>query len=211
MARYISKINLSKVSTAKHLGNPMPGDKYLGIESAINLYEIEDGDNNEEEEDTEIFIIQDKSLPETKQNLVKSKLSFIDKFDHTVSAVVRVMHDLTHGVFEHLEITPPLDVDRRVNYTQNLLRGPVLKNYKTVMAECKDPSKGISGDQWTLSATKYVTMEQLWTWTKIYGVEGSEDMYLLWYRCLDFEKYICFELGKSMRKKHWSVFQDHVK
>ena len=59
--------------------------------------------------------------------------------------------------------------------------------------------------------TKYVTMEQLWTWVNLDGVEVSGDLYLGAERCLDFEKYIWFELGKRAWKKHWSVFQVHVK
>ena len=71
--------------------------------------------------------------------------------------------------------------------------------------------KGIDGYQWTLGATKNITMDQVWTWVKLYGVDMDRDVYLGTYRCLDFKKYIWFELGKSMWKKHWRVFQDHVK
>ena len=74
------------------------------------------------------------------------------------------MHDLTRGVFEHLEITSTIDVDRKVKYTQRLLRGLALNKYKTVLAEWKDPENDIAGDKWTLGAVKYVTMDQFWTW-----------------------------------------------
>ena len=40
-----------KASTAKTNGRPPPGDKSLGIEPDILLYEIEDGDKNEESEE----------------------------------------------------------------------------------------------------------------------------------------------------------------
>ena len=37
--------------------------------------------------------------------------------------MVNAMHDLSSGVFEHLEITSHMDVDQRVAYTQPILRG----------------------------------------------------------------------------------------
>ena len=48
MARPISTRNIAKASTAKHLGNPPPGNKYLGLDPAIHFYEIEDDDNTKE-------------------------------------------------------------------------------------------------------------------------------------------------------------------
>ena len=51
----------------------MSGDKYFGIDPGICFYEIEEDDKTKEGEDTEIFIIHDKTLLETKQNLVKRK------------------------------------------------------------------------------------------------------------------------------------------
>ena len=59
---------------------------------------------------------------------------------------------------------------------QCLLRVPSLTKYKTVLVECKESKKGISVDQWTLGATKYVTMEQFWTWVKQYGTNVSGDV-----------------------------------
>ena len=50
------------------------------------------------------------------QNLVKSKFPYIDMFNHEVPAVVSAMHGLTSGVFDHLEITSPMDVDQIVAY-----------------------------------------------------------------------------------------------
>ena len=55
-------------------------------------------------------------------------------------------------------------------------------------------------------ATKYVTIEQFWTWVNLDGVEVSGDLYLGAERCLDFKKDIWFELGKRTWKKHWIVF-----
>ena len=98
------------------------------------------------------------------------------------------MRELTRGVFEHLETTYALDFDKIVNYTQRILRLLELKKYKTFLAECKESVKGFVGDQWTLGMKKYVTMEKLWTWEKLYGVNEAGDVYLGAYRCLKFEK-----------------------
>ena len=123
MARPISKRNYSKASTSTPLGNPPPENKPLGLGPDIFLYEIEDGDNNEEGEYLEILTIKYKSLPSTKQNLVKRNLPYIDTFNHMGTYAVRTMRNLTSGVFEDLEITSPMYVDKRVNYTQRLIRG----------------------------------------------------------------------------------------
>ena len=61
--------------------------------------------------------------------------------------MVCAMHDLTNRVFKHLKITFTLNVNERVKYTQRLLKGTVLKKYKTVLVECKELAKSISGDQ----------------------------------------------------------------
>ena len=115
MERFISKRNTVKASTAKPLGKPPPGYKSLGLDTDIWFYELKYGDNTEEGEDEEIFIVQDKSLAETKQNLSKRNFPYINMFDHQGRTVVCSMYDLTSGVFKHLETTYLLDVDKRVN------------------------------------------------------------------------------------------------
>ena len=47
MARTIS-LKTVKTSTAKPNGNPPTGEKTLGLDPDIQLYEIEDGDNTDE-------------------------------------------------------------------------------------------------------------------------------------------------------------------
>ena len=54
-----------------------------------------------------------------------------------------------------------------IKYTQRTLRGAALKKYKHILMVCKEWVKGLSGDQWNLVETKYVTMEQLWAWYKV--------------------------------------------
>ena len=200
-----------KASIANPLGKPTPGDKYFGLETYIRFYGIEDGYETEEREDAEIPIIQDKRLPATKQNLAKRKFPYIDTLDHMGPALVCAMHDLTSRVFEYLEITSTMVVDKRVNYIQRLLRGLSLKKYKIDLAECKESENSSAGDQWALGATKDVTMDKLWTCTKLDGVDASGYVYLGADMCLNFKKDIWLYLRKSMWKKHQSVFQDHVK
>ena len=72
----------------------------------------------------------------SKENIQKS----------TGTAVVCAMRNLTSGLFEHLGIVCPLDVDKRVNYTQRFLRELALKRYKTFLMDCKELAKGIAGD-----------------------------------------------------------------
>ena len=65
MERSINNRNPEKASTDNPSANPLPRDKYLGLEPDIHFCEIEDGDNTEEGEYAEILIIQYKSLPTT--------------------------------------------------------------------------------------------------------------------------------------------------
>ena len=47
MARSISKRSTAKASTAKYFMKPHPGDKSIGLETCIPLYEIKDDDNTD--------------------------------------------------------------------------------------------------------------------------------------------------------------------
>ena len=95
-------------------------------------------------------------------------------FDHEGPAVIRAMRDLTAGVFGNLEIKCDIYVDKRVKYTQKILRGTALKKYKQVLAGYKESEMGLSGDQWNMGAKNDVTMEQLWAWDKVDSIDGSE-------------------------------------
>ena len=59
------------------------------------------------------------------------------------------MRDITIGVFEHLNITSPMDVDKRLAYTQRILRGATLKKYQEVLVTCRQSAKELTGDEWT--------------------------------------------------------------
>ena len=121
------------------------------------------------------------------------------------------MRDLTVEVFEHLEITSEMDVDKRIKYIKYIPRGPSLNKYRQVLTECKEPTKGLAGDQWTLGLEKSVTMEQLWDWSKVDTINGTGDLFSGPEHCTYSEKEMWFELGNSIQKKHMITFQDHVK
>ena len=70
---------------------------------------------------------------------------------------------------------------------------------------------GISGYQWKFGATKDTTIEQVCTWANQYGITRSRYKSLEADIFIDFDKCIQFDLGTSMCKSHWSVFQDHIK
>ena len=99
-----------KASESKTLGKPPPGDITFGIDPEIHFYAIEDGDDTEEVEESEIIVIYDSSLATYKKNLVNRKSPFIDILNHEELTVISAMHDLTVRVFDHLNITYPMDV-----------------------------------------------------------------------------------------------------
>ena len=53
-----------------------------------------------------------------------------------------------------------MDAYQRVKYTQRLLKGSLLKKYKTFLEECKETANGIDEYQRKLGEAKDVTMEQ---------------------------------------------------
>ena len=99
-----------------------------------------------------------------------------------------------------------MDVDKNINYTQQILRGLAQKKYKRFFVGCKDSEKVLAGYQWSLGATNYVTMEQFWTWVKSDSIYVLVYLYLVLDRCRDSEKYIWLELVNSIRTKHRSTF-----
>ena len=79
------------------------------------------------------------------------------------------------------------------------------------MLSRKEMARGIDGNQWTLGAANNISMEQLCTWAKVDGrnSDGDPTSGAGWYE--DFEEELWFDLGKSMLRKHRSVFEDHAK
>ena len=163
MENTISKRIPVNASTAEPSGKPLSGDKTLRIEPSIRFYELLDGDKTEEVEEAEILITHNKSLAASNQNLVKRKFPYIEMFDHEVPAVVSAIRYLTSEVFEHLDITSPMEVYQRIAYTQRILIGVALKKYKSVMKECKELEKDLVGDKFNLSDLKELYIERFWT------------------------------------------------
>ena len=95
-----------------------------------------------------------------------------------------------------------MDVYKKINYTESILLGSALKKYRQILAECKDSEKGIAGDHWTLESEKGVSMEQLWSWSKVGAINRAGYLFTGPERCVYFEKVLCFKLGKSMWRKH---------
>ena len=166
MAKNISKKVSVKDSSAKTLGKTPPGDKTLGLDPEIRFYAIEDGDDTEEGEEAEIIVIHESSLTASKKNLVNRKFPYINTFDHECPTVVSAMRDLTAGVFEHLDINSPMDVDKMVAYTQRILKGCDPKKYREVLVECRQLAKELSGDEWNLGKLKGLSTDDFWTWVK---------------------------------------------
>ena len=77
------------------------------------------------------------------------------------------MRNLTSGVFEHLMITFPMEVNQRV-----------LNKYKTVLLECKQLAKDLAGDKWTLGDLEALSNEYFSTWAKSGGLTCDGYAYL---------------------------------
>ena len=111
MGKNTSKKISVKISAAQPSGNTPLGDKTWGIETAIKFYDIYDRDDTEEGEESEILVVHESSLTISKKNLVKRELPYIDTFDHEGPVAVSVIHNITIGIFEHLDVTSTKDLD----------------------------------------------------------------------------------------------------
>ena len=95
MTKTISKKRYVKDSTSKPSGKPAPGDKTFGLEPEIRFYDIEDGGETEEGEESEIFIVYESSLAASKQNLVNRNFPYIVTFDDEGPLVISTMRNLS--------------------------------------------------------------------------------------------------------------------
>ena len=69
----------------------------------------------------------------TKKNLLSGRSHYIDTFNHEGPELVNAIYDLSGDFFDRLEINSPTDVYKRVAYTQRIIRGYMLKNYKAFL------------------------------------------------------------------------------
>ena len=97
MATTISKKIYVKASADKPSVKPPPRYKTFGLEAEIRFYAIEDGDETEKGEESEILVFYDSSLAESKQKLEKRQFPYIDKFDHEGLLVISAMCKITVG------------------------------------------------------------------------------------------------------------------
>ena len=125
--------------------------------------------------------------------------------------MISMMRYLTVGLFEHLDIMSVMDLDPRIKYIEYILIVSVINKYLQVLEECKESTKGLAGDQWSLGLAKVIFMEQLCTWAKVDAIDVSVDPISGSERYTSFEKELWFDLGKNIWRKHRSAFWDHSK
>ena len=70
-------------------------------------------------------------------------------------------------MFEHLETTSPTHVDKRLSYTQRILRGAALKKNHEVLVTCRQSAKELTGNEWTIGDLNRLSAEDFWTWVKM--------------------------------------------
>ena len=99
MAKTISKKISVKTSSDNPLVKPPPRDKTLGIEPAIRLYNLKEGDDTAEKEEAEILVVHHSNPAFSNQNLVKRRFPYIDTHNYEKPIVVDAIRELTSGVF----------------------------------------------------------------------------------------------------------------
>ena len=80
------------------------------------------------------------------------------------------MRNISVGVFEHLEIASPMDADKRVAYTQRILRGSLLKHYRAVLVKCTQLAKELLGDKWEIGNLKRLSTDNSCVLEKKYSI-----------------------------------------
>ena len=120
------------------------------------------------------------------------------------------MRYLMVGVFKHLDIKSKLGLDIKIKYMERILIWPALNKFRQAL-ECKELAKGLTGDQRILGLANSVTMDQFGTWSRVGRCDNMGDPISGSELSAYFEKEFWFNFGKSMGRKHWSIFQDHVK
>ena len=98
------------------------------------------------------------------------------------------MRNLTVRLFEHLDITSPMDVGKILAYIQRILIGAALKKYREVMVACRQLEKELAGDEWNLGELAGLSAKAFWTWgmTDTTGYDGHP--FLTWDECINFER-----------------------
>ena len=74
----------------------------------------------------------------------------ITMFTHEGPSIVNAMHDLTIGIFEHLNTTTWTDIDIRVTFIECILKGAALKKFTVLLPTFKENIALEVGGNWTL-------------------------------------------------------------
>ena len=102
----MGKTTNTRVYNSKLLSSkPFPGDKCTSLDTETLFCKVEDGDKSDIEDEAVIHVKIDKSGASNKQNLKRLKFPVIIFFGHRGPRVVRMLHKIMVGVFEHLGIT----------------------------------------------------------------------------------------------------------
>ena len=102
----MAKTTKTRVSNPKNfIGETYTGDKCTGIKPAICFYELEDDDKYDSEYESVIHVKIDKASKATKQTTKKMNFPVIKYPYHQVSKVIRMLHNMTVSILEHLGIT----------------------------------------------------------------------------------------------------------
>ena len=120
------------------------------------------------------------------------------------------MRDLTDRVFEYLKIVSPIDVEKRMVYTQRILGGAALLKYQDFLVIRFPLAKELAGDEWTLGKLARISAKYFWNRAKPDTTGYDRHDCLDWDKCVNFERYFWFELGKCVWGNHWSVYQLHT-
>ena len=101
------------------------------------------------------------------------KFPCINTFYHEGPTVINAIRYLTVEIFEHLYITSKTDIDKRVNYTERILAGPALNNYREIFLVCKETENFYSGYQWDLVEAKDISMDNFGDWAKVVRTDAG--------------------------------------
>ena len=110
-------------------GNPFQWGKSPRLEPAIHFYQVEDDDNSDSGDESVIQVKIEKSGAATKQYLKRLTLSVIKSCYHNIPRVLRVLHKITIGVFEHLGIITCRIIYQSWMYAEQVLKGPALTKF----------------------------------------------------------------------------------
>ena len=79
-----------------------------------------------------------------------------------------------------------MDVNKRIAYTQRILRGYALKKYREVLLKISQLAKELTVDEWNLGELAGIFAEDLWTWSNTYTTGCDGHPFLSRDKCVNF-------------------------